>query len=259
MIRIFLKMKEQYIKTEMEYPFNFWMMLLAGVVTRFVGMAVPFVICQNIPVIAGWKEEEVYLILAFLFIAEGTCSIVFEGSWKIPEMVFTGQLDNILSRPISPLYQVLSYGIGLQGIGVLAVGIVSLCYFLRKLGKWNAGTIILSLFLIVCGVLICMSIQLISNSLVFWYDSGGRTSVPYAIQNIGQYARYPLSIYPSVVQGMLLFLLPYGCIGVVPAMIMKGEHVVEYCIFMAVVSIVFLLLGRGVFYRGIRRYESVGM
>ena len=24
MIQIFLKMKEQYIKTEMEYPLNFW-------------------------------------------------------------------------------------------------------------------------------------------------------------------------------------------------------------------------------------------
>ena len=34
MIQIFLKMKEQYIKTEMEYPLNFWLMLLSGVVTR---------------------------------------------------------------------------------------------------------------------------------------------------------------------------------------------------------------------------------
>ena len=25
MIQIFLKMKEQYIKTEMEYPLNFWL------------------------------------------------------------------------------------------------------------------------------------------------------------------------------------------------------------------------------------------
>ena len=259
MIRIFLKMKEQYIKTEMEYPFNFWMMLIARVVTRFVGMAVPFVIYQNMPAIAGWQEEEIYLILAFLFIAEGTCSIIFEGSWKIPEMVFTGQMDSILSRPISPLYQVLSYGIGLQGIGVWLVGVISLCYFLIKLGKWNIGTIALSLFLIVCGVTICMSIQLISNSLVFWYDSGGRTSVPYAIQSAGQYARYPLSIYPAIIQGILLFLLPFGCVGVVPALIIKGKHAVEYSLLMVVVSVVFLLFGRFVFYRGVRRYESVGM
>lgn len=259
MVKIFLKMKEQYIKTEMEYPFNFWMMLIAGVITRMAAMAVPFVIYQNMPGIAGWKEEEIYLILAFLFIAEGTCSIVFEGTWKISEMVFSGQFDSILSRPISPLYQVLSYGIGLQGIGVWLVGVISLCYFLIKLGKWNIGTIVLSLFLIVCGVTICMSIQLISNSLVFWCDSGGRTNVAYAIQSAGQYARYPLSIYPSIIQGILLLLLPFGCVGVVPALVIKGEHAVECSLLMVVVSVVFLLLGRFVFYRGVRRYESVGM
>lgn len=47
MIQIFLKMKEQYIKTEMEYPLNFWLMLLSGVVTRFFGMLVPFIIWRQ--------------------------------------------------------------------------------------------------------------------------------------------------------------------------------------------------------------------
>lgn len=122
MIRIFLSLKSQYIKTEMEYTANFWMMLLAGVLTRVVSMAAPFVIYSNLPDIAGWKKDEVYLILSFLFIAEGLCSVLFEGIWHIPEMVFSGRFDCVLSRPVSPLYQVLSYGIGLQGISVFLEG-----------------------------------------------------------------------------------------------------------------------------------------
>ena len=70
MIRIYLKMKEQYIKTEMEYTFNFWMMLISGVVTRLVAMAVPFVIYKSLPDIGGWKEDEIYLIMALLSISE---------------------------------------------------------------------------------------------------------------------------------------------------------------------------------------------
>lgn len=120
MIRIYLKMKEQYIKTEMEYTFNFWMMLISGVVTRFVAMAVPFVIYKSLPDIGGWKEDEIYLIMALLSISDGACSVFFEGIWKIPEMVFHGELDNVLSRPVSPLFQILSYGLGLQGLAVLA-------------------------------------------------------------------------------------------------------------------------------------------
>lgn len=89
MIQIFLKMKEQYIKTEMEYPLNFWLMLLSGVVTRFFGMLVPFIICSNIKTIAGWKQEEIYLIMSFLYLSEGLCSVLFEGIWQLPSMVST--------------------------------------------------------------------------------------------------------------------------------------------------------------------------
>ena len=114
MIRIFLGMKAQYIKTEMEYAANFWMMILSGVLSRVVSMAAPFVIYSNIPDIAGWKKDEIYLILSFLFIAEGLCSVLFEGIWQMPGMVFAGEFDCILSRPVSPLFQVLSYGMGLH-------------------------------------------------------------------------------------------------------------------------------------------------
>ncbi len=259
MLRIFLKLKEQYIKTEMEYTFNFWMMLISGILTRILIMAIPFVIYKNIPSIAGWQEHEIYLIMSFLFIAEGLNSILFEGIWQMPGMVFNGQFDSILTRPVSPLYQVLSYGMGLQGIGVFLFGIVSLNISLNALGKYNIGSILLCLFLIVCGTVILMSVYLLSNSLIFWYDSGGRTSIPFTISSIGQYARYPINIYPKGVQLILLFIIPYGFIGIIPAYIVRGEHVISYTLLLIGICIVFFLAARFVFYRGIRKYESMGM
>lgn len=259
MIKIFLALKAQYIKTEMEYTANFWMMLLSGVLTRMVSMAAPFVIYSNIPDIAGWEKDEIYLILSFLFIAEGLCSVLFEGIWQIPAMVFDGKFDSILSRPVSPLFQVLSYGMGLQGISVFLVGAVSMPVFLSRLEIWNLRGVLMSLFLILCGTLLCMSIYLLGNSVVFWFDSGGRTTVPYTLTEIGQYARYPLEIYPGVVRFLLLFLVPYGFICVVPVEILRGSLSCLWCSGVAGVSLGFFLLARAVFYRGIRQYESVGM
>jgi ABC-type uncharacterized transport system, permease component len=184
MIRIFMKMKEQYIKTEMEYTFNFWMMLLSGILTKVLGMAVPFVIYSNVPDIAGWKRDEIFLIMSFLFIAEGICSVLFQGIWDIPGMIFNGQFDAVLSRPVSPLFQVLSYGMGLQGISSFGVGVVSLPVLLVRLDMLNVGTVFMSLFFIVCGTLLCMSVYLIGNSTAFWYDSGGRTTIPYVAASV---------------------------------------------------------------------------
>lgn len=70
-LKIFLKMKEQYIKTEMEYPANFWMMLFSGVLTRILGMAAPFVIYSNISDIAGWKQTGI-AIVSGAFLRDGS-------------------------------------------------------------------------------------------------------------------------------------------------------------------------------------------
>ena len=259
MIRIFLGMKAQYIKTEMEYAANFWMMILSGVLSRVVSMAAPFVIYSNIPDIAGWQKDEIYLILSFLFIAEGLCSVLFEGIWQMPGMVFAGEFDCILSRPVSPLFQVLSYGMGLQGISVFLVGAVSMPVFLRRLGLLHPWGVAMSLFLILCGTVLCMSIYLLGNSVVFWFDAGGRTTLPYTLSQLGQYARYPLELYPGVVRFLLLFLVPYGFICVVPVEILRGSMTWPWCFGVAGMSAGFFLLARAVFYRGIRHYESVGM
>lgn len=259
MLKIFLKMKEQYIKTEMEYPANFWMMLFSGVLTRAVGIATPYVIYSNLPDIAGWKRDEICLILSFLFIAEGLCSVLFQGIWEMPEMVFNGRFDCILSRPVSPLFQVLSYGMGLQGISVFLTGAVCLPVFLKKIGGLNAGNVVISLFLILCGTLLCMSVYLLGNSMVFWFDAGGRTTIPYTMSSIGQYARYPIEIYPRAVRILLLFFVPYAFICVIPAQILRGAFSGTWCFATACVSIFFFLFARAVFYRGIGHYESMGM
>lgn len=259
MLRIFFKLKEQYIKTEMEYTFNFWMMLISGIVTRLLTMAIPFVIYKNLPNIAGWQEKEVYLIMSFLFIAEGLNSVLFEGIWQMPAMVFGGKFDTILSRPVSPFFQVLSFGMGLQGIGVFLFGIISLNILLKSLGRFTLVTLLLCLLFIVCGTVILMSVYLISNSLIFWFDSGGRTSIPFTINSLGQYARYPVTIYPKGVRLVLLFIIPYAFIGSIPAYILRGEHAISYSLALVGMSALFLLIARHVFYRGIKRYESMGM
>ena len=243
-IKIYLKMKEQYIKTEMEYTFNFWMMLISGVLTRLLAMAVPFVIYGSLPDIAGWKENEIYLIMALLSVSDGACSVFFEGIWRIPEMVFHGELDNVLARPISPLFQILSYGLGLQGLAVLSFGIVMMFVCIASLGRFNPGTLALCALFVVCGTAICMSIYLIGN---------------YAIVKLGDYAKYPAGIYPLFVRFILMFLIPFSFIGEIPVRILRGESTLMYGAGLVAVSAVFVAASRAFFYRGIRKYESMGM
>lgn len=259
MLRIYMTLKLQYLKTAMEYKLNFFMMVIAGVVMRTLFMGVAYVLFRNMPTIAGFSEGEVYLIMAFMLISEGLCNLLFDGIWSIPVLVFSGKLDVMLVRPVSPLYQILSYEIGLQGVGVLALGIVSMAMAMNSLAWLGAGTLLLCLLFIIAGMLLRMSTYLIGACNVFWLNTNGKTNVPYTLYSIGEYAKYPVNLYPIWMQAILFVLIPFAFIGYVPVLLLRGEHVLPLSLALGAISIGYPWLARAIFYRGIRRYESMGM
>ncbi|MCL2319056.1 MAG: ABC-2 family transporter protein [Treponema sp.] len=259
MIKIFLQFKAQYLKTQMEYTANFWMLVFAGIIMRTLIMGVVFVLYRNIPDIAGWREGEIYLILGFMFASEGIDNLVVDGVWSLPSLVFRGEFDVMLSRPVSPLYQLLSYDISLQGIGVLAMGFLSTGIALISLNWVTPLSILLCLFFMLSGATLRLSYNLIGACNVFWFRAGAQANIPFLLYSIGEYAKYPVTIYPGWMRFILLFVIPAGFVGYVPVLIIRGEHVFLYTFVLLAVTCLYFLLARAVFYRGIRKYESAGM
>lgn len=259
MLRIYLMLKNQYLKTAMEYPFNFWMMFIGGVLMRTLMMGVAFVLFRNVNAIGGFREGEVYLMMALMFISEGMCNLLFDGIWHVPALVFKGEFDVMLCRPVSPLYQVLSYEIGLQGVGVLTMGVVSLVLSVRSLGWLTPINGMLLLTFIVTGMMLRMSTYLIGVVGAFFWDMGGTNSDAFLLYSVGEYAKYPLGIYPGWLKGVLLSVIPFGFIGYVPVLVLRGERAGLLMAALVAVTAVYFALARALFYRGVRSYESMGM
>ena len=251
--------KVQYLKTAFEYTFNFWLMFFAGIVMRTLILAVPYVLYRNMPSIAGWREAEVYFIMSLVFISEGCSNLFFDGVWDVPAMVFRGEFDVILSRPVSPLFQVIAHGFGLQGIGGMTVGIASLVISMLSLGWLKPSKIIVCLLLIICGALLRFSANLVAACHIFWLNVGPGSNIMFSVHSVGEYAKYPLDIYPAWLRAILLTILPYGFIGFVPAVILRGERMTALFVATVTFAALFFLFARTVFYRSIKKYESMGM
>ncbi len=258
MLRIYFMLKGQYLKTAMEYTFNFWMMFVAGVLMRTLMMGVAFVLFRNVDAIGGFTEGEVYLMMALMFISEGMCNLLFDGIWHVPRLVFLGEFDVMLCRPVPVLQQVLSYELGLQGVGVLSMGIISLVMSANAMGWLSAVNVLLLVFFIFSGMLLRMSTFLIGVSSAFFMDMGGSNQSAFLMYSIGEYAKYPLGIYPVWLQGVLLSIIPFGFIGFVPVLIMRGGQMWLMCLLTAV-TVGYFLFARALFYLGVRKYESMGM
>jgi len=77
--------------------------------------------------------------------------------------------------------------------------------------------------------------------------------------SIGEYAKYPLIIYPGWIRGILFSIIPFGFIGYVPVLILRNQNALLLAAALVCVTAVYLAFARWFFYRGIRNYESVGM
>lgn len=259
MLKIYLMLKKQYLKTQMEYRLNFWLMILAGVVIRTLFMAVTSIIFNNVPSIGGYDREEVFLMFALFFISEGLGGILYEGLWHIPSLAHSGELDVMLVRPVSPLIQILSYGFGLQGLGTLGLGIAALILAARRIIWFTPLGYLLSVGFIVLGAVVRLSSYLISACHVFFLQVGDRANVTYTLNSFGGYARYPVSIYPGWMQALLFTIVPYAFIGYVPVAMMKeGQGLLGLAV-IALAAAVLFGAARTIFYQGLKRYESMGM
>jgi ABC-2 type transport system permease protein len=247
MLKMYWTIKAQYLKTAMEYRFNFWMMAASGFLMRGLLLGVAFVLYRNVPQIAGFTEGQVYLIMSFMFITEGMSNIFFDGIWYITRLVFNGELDVMLCRPVSPFFQVISHEVGLQGVGVLAIGFLSLFMALASLHLLTIPALLLCLLFIVCGTAVRISSYLIGESFIFWLKSGGQMNIPYTLYSIGEYAKYPVSVYPVWMQAVLFGVIPYAFIGYVPCLALGGEHMLLYGLLTVAASGSYFLLARAMF------------
>ena len=259
MLRIYLMLKKQYLKTQMEYRLNFCLMILAGVVIRTLFMAITYFIFSNVTSIGGFNRNEVYLMFALFFISEGLGGILYEGLWTIPSLAHNGELDMMLVRPISPLLQILSNGFGLQGIGTLAIGTFTLFFSSSNIQWFQPFMYPCLIVFILLGIIIRLSSYLLYSSHVFFLKVGDRADVTYTLNGLGGYARYPVSIFPRWMQVILFTLVPYGFIGYLPVNMMKKGMAGFGIASIAVAAGILFCLARTIFYLGLKRYESMGM
>ncbi|CUX25538.1 hypothetical protein BN3590_00440 [Clostridium sp. C105KSO15] len=181
---------------------------------------------------------------------------MFDGIWHLTDFVFTGQFDTILVKPISPLLQVLSQEIGLQGIGLVTLGIYILFSSLKQLELLNFFHIFFSCIFFITGVVFRLSIYIIGASSIFYLRNTPKDPL-FAIYSLGDNAIYPLSIYPTWMRIILLLIFPFGFIGYIPIIFFKTQNMVLF-IATIIFAFFFILLARYVYYKGIRRYESAG-
>ena len=257
--KLYIKFLQQYIKTLIEYRADFILGLIGFLFVQSIGVIFIGLIFNNIPSLKGWSFYEILFIYGFAQIPRGIDHVFTDQLWIFSwQTIVEGKFDKYLVRPLNPLFQVIVEKFQPDGFGEIIIGSILLIFSWVKLGVEVTIIKMISLVIIIIfASFIYTAIKLAVASIAFWVKFA--QSYLFMVYQLSTFVKYPITIYPGWIRGVLTFITPFAFTGYFPSAYLLGKGsfvlgVVMTC-FIGVVS---LLVAYRIWLLGISRYESSG-
>ena len=234
----------------MEYRVAFLLQVFGMALNNVIFLFFWWVLFTRVPAIRGWTLPMVATIFGLVALAFGLANALFGNCMRIASIVVSGDLDYYLALPADPLLHVLvsrthvsAWGDAISGLGIFLILVPG------SLPK-------LPLFLVysVIGALIFVAFAVIVGSLVFYVDQS-QDIASYLYNALITFSLYPIDIFPRVVRLLPYTVVPAAMVGAVPARLLF-DFGWDRLLGMLGFATLAVVVARGLFARGLRRYES---
>ena len=248
-----------HVRSTREYQADFWIMSVSAVLAQGVGIVFLRAIFSSIPQINGWKFWDIAMIYALTVLSEGVSVLFAQGAWTMAVTVNLGGFDALLLRPFSPLLQVLSSEVGMNGLGNVVLGGALLGASVAHVDvAWKPATIALFVVLVLSAALVKVGLNTATNAAAFWIKTPW-SMFAFSMHTFGELARFPITIYGIGVRVALSLVLPYAFMSYFPAQAVLSRGTAHWLGLLTPLAAVWCIaLGAIVFRRGMLRYESSG-
>jgi len=251
------------LQGQMEYPAFLIGWLLANALQFAAGIGMMWVITNQFSDVNGWNFGHIAFMYGIAVISHGLAVVLFIQTWNIDWFVINGDFDRMLLRPMNMYFQFCFFYINLIGLTDMIPGIIIFIFGVVATGfSFSLGGVFALLLVLVGATMIRGGLFTITGSIGFWTKNTG--NLTEVVHNLSTRTNmYPLTIFNWATQAVLTFLLPLGFIAFYPAGYFldmdMGFNVPGYIpLWVFLVGVVCILLGRALFNAGLRYYDSTG-
>ena len=263
-LKLYFRFVAVFLQGLMEYRLNFFLDFFALFVSNIVGYFSIWLIMNRFESIGGWTYYEVMFLASLYHIAFGVCGLFIRSPMQsIDLLVNRGRMDTLLTKPIPPLLHVIMMKFNHIWAASVFVGTAVIATCLRNLQiVLTPLNVVWLLFVLVSGVFLLSAIFILAGSLSFRFIQAA-TVASTIIYSIGEFVRYPITIYPTVIRILLTFLLPFAFINFYPSQYFLGRDSVElfHPLFQfgtPLVAAVMFLAAVTLWRHSLRHYSSTG-
>jgi ABC-2 type transport system permease protein len=253
----FLRLFWVAIRARAQYRADFLIGCTTAVLAQLSALSFYWIVFTNVPSLGGWSPSSVLFLFGITGLVLSFSELFFNGIWLLPQHIVEGNLDRVLLYPVHHLTFLLMARPEVHAFGNLFSGSLVLASALYLapppvaayllLPVWIAsGTVVYTACLV---LLACTSFLVVGPSMHHLMLGAHLLNA----------SRYPATIYPKVLQYLLLFAFPLCVSGFVPGSWLQGQESLLWAITAPLLAAaVSATLAARVFMRAVARYDSTG-
>ncbi len=248
------------LMSKLVYKANVIIGIIAFLFTEATSLFTLYILVSSVPNIDGYNIYQIGMLFGITNMAVGLDHLFTDKLWTVAYWeVKSGKLDHMFLRPLPVLFQVIASEIQLEALGeiIVAVALICLCGINLNIVP-SFSSVILVILGILCASIIISSFKILVASLAFKFKRSG--PLLQFIYNFSGYTKYPMKIYPKVIQAILTFIIPLGlCLFFPFENLFEPVHnPIHLCILMLTFTIVFSSICIFVWNKLVKMYESTG-
>ncbi len=256
-IRIARRMFIMHLGRDMQYRASFLWSL--GAVMLELGAVVVFFHLVYAPdplLTQHWPWGKMLLLLGTVHLINGTHRFLFGGLRRLGDLIETGDLDLMLTRPAHPLV-VLSISRPDLASLLSLVGAVPLLYLGAIQSEVVAGlNVLLFVLYLPVGLLIRFYLSACIMLLSFWLIRVH--ALYYTVEELSSLMRYPVVVFRGVGAIILKYMIPMVLIANVPVLALSGQLSPLLAIYPFAFALALHMMTACLWRRGVVVYSSAG-
>lgn len=244
------------IMNQLEYKANFFIGGIFELAWMLMYVIFINIIYLHTESINGFDKNQMLLLIFQGGLMDSFFTMIFvPGLSRLPDLVNSGDLDFFLLKPINQRFIISFNDFDISQIKNIVVIICGIVYVISGMSlSISLPVLLIYLLLSLSGFIIIYSILFTLMSLSFWVIKMDIVMrIGSELISIGN---KPVSIYPKVIQKILIYFIPIIVCFNFPVMYLIGNLSYEFVAFSFFVSIMMWGVSNFIYHLGVKRYAS---
>ncbi len=257
-MKLYLKFVTMQLKCQMQYKTSFVMTALGQFLTSFTAFLSVLFLFNRFHSVQDYSFSEVLICFSVMLTSFSLTECFVRGFDIFPRLIRSGNLDRILVRPRSEIFQVLTSTIEFSRIGRLLQAIAVLVYAVPTSGVvWTADKVLAVILMLLGGVAVFSALFILYAGFSF-FTIEGLEFMNIFTDGSREFGMYPLSVYGEGVLKFYTYCIPIALFQYYPFLYLVGRSDDVRLIFLPLLGFLFLIPCYAFFRFGLRRYKSTG-